>query len=143
MIGAIEARPHGRGVPPERIYAIFFLLTGIALAAACAPKTKYVEPASTPAAAYKENANWKPAEPSDQSIRGAWWEIFGDEQLNTLELRIGVSNQNLRMAAARFVEARAVVRGARSALYPQVGSNASISGARPSGNRAISPFHDA
>jgi NodT family efflux transporter outer membrane factor (OMF) lipoprotein len=109
---------------------------------ACAPKIKYTPPAVQAAPAFKENAGWKQAEPADAALRGAWWELFGDPQLTTLESQIAISNQTLSAAAARFAEARAAVSGARSALYPQVGLNPSIGRFQQSGNRAVSNFHD-
>jgi NodT family efflux transporter outer membrane factor (OMF) lipoprotein len=108
----------------------------------CAPKTQYVAPETPTVPAFKENANWKPAEPRDADIRGTWWELFGDPQLNDLEARIDVSNQTLRAVVAQFEQARALVHGARANLGPQVGFNPAIVGARPSGERAISSFHD-
>jgi NodT family efflux transporter outer membrane factor (OMF) lipoprotein len=111
--------------------------------AACAPKTTYVAPAIDAPAAFKENANWKPPEPRDADVRGNWWEMFGDPDLNALESRVEVSNQTLKVVAAQFELARALVAGARANLGPQIGVNPSIGGVRPSGNRAISSFHDA
>ncbi len=73
---------------------------------------------------------------------GRGWEVFGAAELNQLESQIGNSNQTLRQAQARFEEARASVRGARSALYPQVNVSPSVVWAKQSGNRAVSPFHD-
>jgi NodT family efflux transporter outer membrane factor (OMF) lipoprotein len=110
---------------------------------ACATKTTYVAPTVSAPPAFKGNANWKPPEPRDADIRGNWWELFGDADLNQLESRVDVSNQTLKAVAAQFDEARALVRGARANLGPQVGVNPSINAIRPSGNRAISSFHDA
>jgi outer membrane protein TolC len=39
------------------------------------------------------------------NARGKWWEIFGDPELNQLEEQIAGSNQNLKVAEARFREA--------------------------------------
>ena len=116
--------------------------TALLLAAiACAPTTHYAAPETPTPPAFKENANWKAPAPRDAEIRGAW-EVFGDAQLNDLESRIDVSNQTLRAAAAQFEQARALARGARANLGPQVGFNPSVGGVRPSGDRAISSFHD-
>ncbi len=52
----------------------------------------------------------KAAHPSDQVIRGPWWEIFGDAQLNALEEQVPGGNQNLKGLEARFHEARAAIR---------------------------------
>jgi len=78
----------------------------------------YVRPTVTTPAAYKENDGWKVAQPKDDVIRGAWWEMFGDPQLNALEAQVSISNQNLAAAEAQYREARALVREARAAYYP-------------------------
>jgi NodT family efflux transporter outer membrane factor (OMF) lipoprotein len=129
-----------RGPASDRLAAIG--LVAVLSSVACAPKVKYVAPSTQPAPTFKENAGGKPAEPADATLRGAWWELFGDAQLNALESQIAISNQTLKAAAARFAEARAAVSGARAALYPQVGVAPSAGVFRPSGNRAVSSFHD-
>jgi len=42
--------------------------------------------------------------------RGNWWEVFGDPDLNKLEEQVAGSNQNLKIAEARFRSARAAIR---------------------------------
>jgi NodT family efflux transporter outer membrane factor (OMF) lipoprotein len=111
-------------------------------AAACAPTTKYVPPAAPTPAAYRENAGWKAAEPADAALRGVWWEIYGDADLNALEAQVQVSNQTIRAAAARFAAARAELGGARANLYPQVSAAPSVTVGQLSGSRVISSFHD-
>ena len=81
---------------------------------ACAPKTKYVAPVVETPAAFRENGNWKTAEPSDTVLRGDWWTLFGDPQLDALEVQIDVSNETLKAAEAQFMQPRALVRGTRS-----------------------------
>jgi NodT family efflux transporter outer membrane factor (OMF) lipoprotein len=112
------------------------------LVSGCAAKTTYAPPLVQPVPAFKENANWKPAQPRDADARDAWWEIFNDPDLNALQSRIDISNQTLKAAEAQFTQARAFVRGARAGLYPQVSAGPSITTDRQSGNRAFSPFHD-
>src|SRR3979409_2650846 len=58
----------------------------------------YVRPTVITPDAYKENDGWKVAQPKDDLIRGAWWEMFGDPQLNALVAQVSVSNQNLAVA---------------------------------------------
>ena len=51
----------------------------------CAIHTKYSRPAIQSPQSFGEMAGsgqWKTAEPSDTNLRGKWWEIFGDAQLN-------------------------------------------------------------
>lgn len=83
-------------------------------------------------AAYKELNGWKVAQPQDTSLRGKWWEIFGDPQLNDLEEQVNVSNQNIAAAAANFLAARAMVKEARSQLFPTVTVGPGITVQRPS-----------
>jgi len=114
----------------------------VALLAApgCAARTVYHQPPVVAApAAFLESADWKPPQPLDASLRGNWWEMFGDQGLNALEVQVDLSNETLKMAAARFDAARAAIRGARSDLFPQVTVSPSISRADPSGHRPTSP----
>jgi NodT family efflux transporter outer membrane factor (OMF) lipoprotein len=92
--------------------AVLSLLEG------CAVGPKYHRaPVDTPAA-YKDMDGWKVAQPQDTSLRGKWWEAFGDSQLNSLEDQVNVSNQNIAAAAASFLVARAMVKEARAQLFP-------------------------
>jgi multidrug efflux system outer membrane protein len=54
-----------------------------------------------------------------------WWEIFRDEALQELLRTALVANYDLRVAAARVLEARAQVTVARSFQFPDVSGNAS------------------
>jgi NodT family efflux transporter outer membrane factor (OMF) lipoprotein len=110
---------------------------------ACAPKTKYVVPTVDVAPAFRENADWKPAQPGDEALRGNWWELFNDPDLNALEQQIELSSQTLREAEAQFAQARAIVRGTRASLFPTVDLTPSAVRAQPSGNRPASTFHQA
>jgi len=107
------------------------------LLAGCTVGPKYARPSvpTTPVDAFKEMDGWKTADPSDQSQRGAWWEIFGDEQLNALETQLTVSNQDLKVAQARFQQARATVRFNRAAQFPTISTAPGIASIRDSANR--------
>jgi NodT family efflux transporter outer membrane factor (OMF) lipoprotein len=110
------------------------------LLAGCTVGPKYHTPPAETPAAYKEltpadfkNADgWKVAQPKDDALRGKWWEIFNDPQLNALEEKVNVSNQNIAAAAASFFAARALVKEARSQLFPRVTTNPAITVQRPS-----------
>jgi len=87
---------------------------------------------------YKETPqNWKPAEPADQALRGKWWEVYQDPQLNALEEKINISNQSLKAAQAQFTQARATVRYNRADYYPTVTAGVSATRERYSGNRPL------
>ena len=92
----------------------------------CAVGPRYSRPQAPSAPEFKETPpNWKQAQPADQVVRGKWWEVFQDPQLNALEEQVTVSNQNLKAAQAQFLEARALVRLNRANLYPTVTLGAS------------------
>jgi NodT family efflux transporter outer membrane factor (OMF) lipoprotein len=103
--------------------------------ASCAVGPKYKAPAVPAPPAYKEMGNWKTAQPSDQNLGGNWWEIFHDPQLNALERRIDVSNQNLKAAVAQYQEACAALRYARADYYPTISTAPSAARERFSDNR--------
>src|SRR5215469_15499212 len=89
----------------------------------------------TPPESFKDSEQWKSAKPSDQALKGKWWEVFEDQQLSSLEEQLTVSNQDLKVAEARLREARAVVRANRAAQFPTITVGPSISGVRDSRNR--------
>jgi NodT family efflux transporter outer membrane factor (OMF) lipoprotein len=95
------------------------------LFAGCTVGPDYVRPKAPVPEAYKENAGWKVAQPRDQLSRGAWWEIYGDRELNGLEAQVDISNQNIATAAANFHQALALIKVARAAYFPTVTGGAS------------------
>jgi NodT family efflux transporter outer membrane factor (OMF) lipoprotein len=92
-----------------------------------------------PPESFKESDGWKTAQPGDQALRGKWWEIFGDPQLNALEEEVTVSNQDLKVAEARFRQARAMIRFNRSAEFPTISTSPSVVNERDSANQAYFP----
>src|SRR5580700_5552383 len=98
------------------------------LSSACMVGPNYKKPAVPQTPAYKEPPpeGWKEAQPSDGAIRGKWWEIYNDPNLNALEEQVNISNQNILSAEAQYREARDAVRIARSGLFPTISGSASI-----------------
>jgi len=96
------------------VAAVLTLMTG------CVVGPDYVRPTVITPDAYKEVDGWKVAQPKDDVIRGAWWEIFGDPQLNVLAAQVSISNQNLVVAEATYRQARALVQEARASYFPTV-----------------------
>jgi NodT family efflux transporter outer membrane factor (OMF) lipoprotein len=99
-------------------------------------------------AAYKENVGWQVAQPQDAALRGDWWEIFNEPQLNAFEAQVEVSNQNVALAEAQFRQARALVQQARAAYFPTVtvgvgvnSSSLSTTIARSAGSRFSSMLY--
>ena len=92
---------------------------------ACSVGPNYVTP--TPPVPvdpnYKSANDWKPAQPNDDMLRGKWWEIYHDPQLNALEEQVNISNQNVAQAEAQFRQAAAAVKVARADFFPTVTAN--------------------
>lgn len=84
---------------------------------------------------FKEMDGWKTAQPSDQAIRGKWWELFDDQQLNSLEGQVDTANQTLKQAEANFRSARAAIRVSRSNQAPTITAGPSIGAERDSPNQ--------
>ena len=111
-------------------FASGLILTG------CSVGPKYARPAAPAPPDYQEvPPNWKTAQPSAEMVKGKWWEIFQDSQLNELEEKVNVSNQTLKAAQMQFEQARAVVRINRADLYPTVTAGVSVTQERISQNR--------
>lgn len=99
-----------------------------ALLAGCNVGPKYIPPTATAPAAFKESPSqfkesdgWKVAQPQDAVLRGNWWEIYNEPELNALEEQLNIDNQNIRQSFENFMQARALVREARALYFPTVG----------------------
>jgi NodT family efflux transporter outer membrane factor (OMF) lipoprotein len=115
--------------------------------AGCTVGPKYVRPAVPMTESFKEeepisfkdSEQWQPAHPADQTSRGNWWEVFGDEELNKLEEQIADSNQTLKVAEARFREARAAIRFNRASQFPSISTAPSAGYVKSSDSSPESP----
>ena len=114
----------------------------LSLLAGCRPVgPNYTRPPFTAPPAYKETGapsvvlpppnpdggTWKPAAPSDGMLKGKWWEIYNDPQLNKLEERIATYNQAVQQAMQIYLAARDQVAAVRSQLYPTLSAGAGFS----------------
>ncbi len=93
------------------------VLTGVLLSA-CAVGPDYQRPELTAPQQFKEAQGWTQANPSDALARGAWWELYGDQQLNALVAQLNSNNQSVAQSEAQFRQAQALVRNARAAFLP-------------------------
>ena len=103
------------------IDAVFSTACFLALGG-CSVGPKYLPPVAPAPAVYKESptqvketgdnppGEWTVAQPQDATLRGKWWEIYNEPDLNALEEQLNVDNQNIREAFENFMEARALVR---------------------------------
>ena len=111
----------------------------------CVVGPKYHPPVTQAPTAYKEtppaqpaqNANtgtWTVAQPQDAMLRGNWWEIFHEPELNALEDQLNINNENIKVYFENYMEARAIVREARAQYFPTASTAPSFSRSRSSGN---------
>lgn len=76
---------------------------------------------------------WKTAEPGDGSDLSRWWAKFGDPQLNRLVEEATGCNFDIVAAFHRIEQARAISDRSRSALFPILEFEPSVSRQRRSG----------
>jgi NodT family efflux transporter outer membrane factor (OMF) lipoprotein len=123
--------------------AITSALTALLLTG-CRVGPKYQKPpalAQAPPAAYKESPTefpesdgWKVAQPQDAMLHGKWWEIYNDPELNSLEEKLNIDNQNIKLYFQNFMEARTLIAQARAQLYPTLAAAPSFSRSMSSGS---------
>lgn len=105
--------------------------------AACSLAPPLEQPVLDVPAQYKELApaergTWKVGEPAEAVPRGEWWRVFGDPVLDQLEAEATTANQNLKAAAARVAQARALVGVANSERVPRIDAGFGPTRSRPS-----------
>lgn len=114
--------------------------------AACSMAPAYQAPPAPTDTAFKEvspswsqetataldGTTWKAATPSEEVARGEWWKIFNDGVLDNLERQALEANQDLKAAAARVKEARALNQVARSAYFPTIDAGLGATRQQPS-----------
>jgi NodT family efflux transporter outer membrane factor (OMF) lipoprotein len=101
----------------------------VALLGACDVGPPYDPPAASAPDAFKEISPaayratpgaWQPAQPQDAVLKGKWWEMFGEPELDALEERLNIDNQNIVQFFQNFMAARAQVSEARAGYFPTV-----------------------
>ncbi|NLU13738.1 MAG: efflux transporter outer membrane subunit [Gammaproteobacteria bacterium] len=95
-----------------------FALASVVLSG-CVLGPDYQRPDNSVPLEFRHTPGWKVAQPAELSSAVAWWSLYQDATLTDLLKQLEASNQNLRAAEAAWREARALVGGSRSALYPQ------------------------
>jgi len=120
---SLESLAHAlrRGVPTA--------LT-LLMAAGCAVGPDY----ERPAVQVPTDWRWKVADPSDHVLRGDWWSVFQEPQLNVLQEKARAGNLDLQAAFHRVDQARAVARVSRAEFFPTLDGAADWSRYRTSGN---------
>ncbi|HEY3822302.1 MAG TPA: efflux transporter outer membrane subunit [Polyangiaceae bacterium] len=108
----------------------------VPLVSGCNVGPRYVRPTVRSPAAFKEGApeaynslppgTWQPARPQDAMLKGPWWRVFNEPELDALEARLEVDNQTIAQSFQSFMAARAQVNEARAGYYPTLTVNPSV-----------------
>src|SRR5216683_3124467 len=121
------------------------LLTGCMVGPKYHPPTPSAT-ATAPPVTYKESPTqfqdtdgWKVAQPQDAMLHGKWWEIYNDPELNALEDKLNIDNQNIKQFFENFMTARTLIAEAHSQLLPTVGTTLSYQASQSSSNLTNSP----
>ena len=128
-----------------------FLLTGCVVgpkyhappAMAQAPPVTYKEAPTQTQTQTQDTGSWTVAQPGDAMLRGKWWEIYSDPELNALEEQLNIDSQNIKQYFANFMEARTLIAQARSQLYPTASVGPSYQRSKTSGNLGTSSVANA
>jgi NodT family efflux transporter outer membrane factor (OMF) lipoprotein len=91
-------------------------------------------PANPPGNQAQDTGTWTVAQPSDAKIRGDWWAVFNEPELNDLEAQLNIDNQNIKLYFEDYMEARALVGEARALYFPTVSIGPSYNRQRSSAN---------
>ena len=149
----LQTLKFGRGYVAR--WSGFGALLAAAILSGCKPVgPNYTRPNYTAPPAYKETGastvqapltpppnppggGWQTANPSDGMLKGKWWEVYQDPQLNQLEERIVTYNQGLHQALETYLAAQDQARAARSALYPTLSVGPTVAHDKNSENRPL------
>lgn len=110
-----------RRPPPPARDRRFTRLVALGMAASiagCAVGPNYQRPTAPSTPAFKEADGWRPSNPADHIDKGAWWSMFNDPVLDSLERRVATSNQTVKAFEAAYRQAHAIVAESRSAFFP-------------------------
>lgn len=101
----------------QKVKISVFALVGLLLGG-CALGPDYQRPTAPATLEFRHTPGWKIAEPAELDSSVPWWSLYQDAPLAELLNQLDASNQNLRAAEAAWREARALVGGTRSGLFP-------------------------
>lgn len=83
---------------------------------------------------FQDTEGWKVASPQDGMLRGKWWEIFNEPELNALEEQLDINNENIKVSFQNFMEARALISEARAQYWPTITAGPAWNRSKSSGN---------
>jgi NodT family efflux transporter outer membrane factor (OMF) lipoprotein len=143
-MASTRARSFLSSTPSLPLWASVAVLLAV-FCSSCAQTVRYVRPAVQAPTGFREIEGadqWRTATPGDGIMKGKWWEIFGDPQLNALEEKVSIDNYSVKQFEAIFRQSIAIIDTNRSGYYPTVTTSPSITqsdrGANAGGGRGPS-----
>jgi NodT family efflux transporter outer membrane factor (OMF) lipoprotein len=111
----------------------------------CVVGPKYHAPVTQAPTVYKEappaqpaqntdTGRWTVAQPQDAMLRGNWWQVFHEPELNALEDQLNINNENIKLYFEDYMEARALVGEARAQYFPTASATPFYTRSQSSGN---------
>jgi outer membrane protein, multidrug efflux system len=129
-----QRKPHGRAMLAVPLACLLWL-------SACAVGPDYQKAKVDTPASWKAEAGWSLSEPSDETFKGDWWTVFGDEQLSQLQELARKNNLSIAQAFTRFDQAREQTRVALSSFLPQVSLQGGANRFQTSQDRPLSGYN--
>src|ERR1700722_18025979 len=124
-VGPMTSQPL---IPARRRTTVSGAAICIALLSGCNVGPRYIAPAVPAPPAFKESSpaayssappgTWLPALPQDAALKGKWWEMLNEPELNALEEQLNINNQNIAQYFQNFMAARAQVSESRACFFP-------------------------
>ena len=118
----------------------FALLAAALALTGCAVGPDYQRPATELPVAWKLDEPWRTGAPADGADKGAWWQAFGDPQLDALEAQAMKDSPTLAIATARLAQARATVTATSAGLFPSLSLGSKDQRFRISANRPLANY---
>ena len=116
-------------------------MAGLALLTGCAVGPDYKKPEAALPANWHSLPDFKLAQPGDGQLKGNWWEMFGDTQLNELEQQALAHNQSLVVAAEYLKQARLQVTATSSIQLPSADLLVSDARYKTSAGRPLAAYN--
>lgn len=117
-----------RTAPCAWFAGVAWAAIGVVATGGCNVGPRYAAPHVYTPTAYKEAAaaayrglpegTWQPANPQDGLVKGKWWQLFREPELDGLEEQLNINNQTVAQYFQNFMAARAQVDQARAGYFP-------------------------
>lgn len=106
----------------------------------CTTGPKYEKPSVATPETFR--GDWKPAQPSDNVLKGPWWTLYNDPVLNKLMEQVNISNQTIAASVAGLRQAQALIKNARAQYYPNLSLNPGVNVTKGSSSPMAPTYSD-